>query len=489
MRLRRLEYKWIVGVVLAFGLFMSILDSTIVNVALPTLGSRDVFNVGASTIQWVVTAYLLSLAVSIPVSGWAGDRFGTKRTFMFALAMFTLGSMLCASSRNIQMLVGFRVLQGLGGGMLMPVGNAMLFRAFRPSERAAAGAIISIPTAIAPATGPVLGGYLVEYQSWHWIFLINLPIGLLALLVTGLFLREERQARPGRLDVPGFVLSAAGLAMLLYGLAEAGNHGFGNTRFIAFGLTGVGMIGVFTVLELKTPEPLIDLRLFRDKLFRAINILWIPGQAAFIGALFLLPLLLQAEMGLTPLQSGLATFPQAIGMGLMAQPVARLYPRVGPRRLLMVGMAGGVLTTLSFMFVGLGTDQWWIRLLLLFRGFSFAFLMVPSQTTGLLTIPGSKMGRATAVGSAVPQIAASFGVALLATVLTNRLAFHDAALYDPTTRASAVKAFHDAFLVAAIFPLLAFFATFLVSDRRAKAAMREAGARTTAEEEPSPAVY
>ena len=471
--MRRIEYKWIVAVAFVFGLFMSILDGTIVNVALPRLSSREVFDVNANAIQWVVTAYLLAVAVSIPVSGWAGDRFGTKRTFMLALAAFTLGSVLCALSRNIQMLVGFRALQGLGGGMLMPVGNAMVFRVFPPSERAAAGAIISIPTAIAPASGPILGGYLVEYHSWHWIFLINLPIGLLALLVTGLFLREDKQTRPGRLDVPGFVLSASGLAMLLYGLAQAGTHGFTDSRFIAFGLAGgVTLVG-FAILELKLLEPLIDFRLFRDKLFRSITILSIPAQAAFMGVLFLLPLLLQAEIGLTPLQSGLTTFPEAIGMTLMAQPVARLYPRVGPRRLFMVGMAGFVAVILTLSFVGLGTGQWWIRLMMLLLGFSLAFLMVPTQATGLLTIERSKMGRATAIGGAVPQVAASFGVALLATVLTNRLAFHDAALYDPATRAFAVKAFHDAFLLAAIFPVLAFFAAFFVSDKRAKAALRE----------------
>jgi EmrB/QacA subfamily drug resistance transporter len=476
--LRRLEYKWIVGVVLSFGLFMSILDATIVNVALPTLGGKEVFDTNASTIQWVVTAYLLSFAVSIPVSGWLGDRFGTKRTFMLALIVFSLGSLLCALSRNIQMLVGFRVLQGLGGGMLMPIGNAMLFRAFPPSERAAAGAIISIPIAIAPATGPILGGYLVEYHSWHWIFLINLPVGCIALLTTGLLLREETQAEPGRLDLPGFFLCAAGLALLLYGLAEAGNHGFDSATFLAFGLAGLAILGIFSLVELRTSEPLIDLRLFRDKLFRSVSILWVPSQAAFMGALFLLPLMLQAEMGFTPLESGLVTFPQAIGMALMAQPVARLYPRLGPRRLLAVGMCGAFLTTIAFLLVDLDTERWRIAVLLLARGFSFAFLMVPSQTTAYLTISRSQMGRATAVGGAVPQVAASLGVALLATILTGRLESHGAALYNPATRLAAVDAFHDAFLIASIFPVIALLATLLISDVEAKRAMREAEART-----------
>src|SRR3972149_8684591 len=206
----RLEYKWIVGIVFTFGLFMDLVDMTIVNVALPTFARE--FNASTTTIEWVVTGYLLSLAVFIPVSGWAGDRFGTKRTFMFALSVFTLASLLCSLAWDIEPLIAFRVLQGVGGGMLTPVGTAMLFRAFPPAERAAAAALLAIPTTVAPASGPGLGGYLVEYQSWEWIFWINTPVGLAGLVVAGLFLREEKQDNPGRLDIPGFVLSATGLA-------------------------------------------------------------------------------------------------------------------------------------------------------------------------------------------------------------------------------------------------------------------------------------
>src|SRR6266508_488884 len=199
------------------------MDATVVNVALPTLG-RD-FSAGNSTIEWVVTGYLLSLAVWIPASGWLGDRFGTKKTFLFALGTFTAASVLCGAAWNIEYLIAFRVLQGVGGGMLTPVGTAMLFRAFPPRERARASAILILPTVLAPATGPVLGGYLVEYHSWHWIFLVNIPIGLIGLAIAALYLREQREAAPGRLDLPGFFLSAPSLALLVYALSEAGQRG------------------------------------------------------------------------------------------------------------------------------------------------------------------------------------------------------------------------------------------------------------------------
>ncbi|HUS82096.1 MAG TPA: MDR family MFS transporter [Dehalococcoidia bacterium] len=469
--MRRLDYKWLVGIVFAFGMFMNLLDTTIVNVALPTFARE--FNASTTTIEWVVTAYLLALAVFIPMSGWVGDRFGTKRTFMAALAAFTLGSLLCALSQNIHELIAFRVIQGMGGGMLMPVGMAMVFRAFAPSERAAAGALVSIPTAVAPAAGPVLGGYLVEYQSWPWIFLINIPIGILAIVFAGLVLREERQPRPGRLDVPGFLLSSAGLAVLMYALAEGGTRGLDDPRVILMALAGLALLALFAVVEMRTEKPLLDLRLFRDPLFRAVSILWIPGQAAFVGALFLVPLLLQLEMGFSPLESGLATFPQAVGIAMIAPVMGRVYPHVGPRRLVMAGMVGLCLTTLSFLLIGLETGAWWIRLIMLLRGMSFGLVMVPAAAAAYVTIPPQDTGRATAIGSAIPQVGASFGVALMATVLSRRLITHGAVLVSPATRSGALMAFHDAFVVAAVLPVVAIFAALLISDRMALAAGRE----------------
>ncbi len=467
----RLEYKWIVGVVFVFGLFMDLLDMTITNVALPTL-SKD-FSASTTTIEWVVTGYLLSLAVFIPVSGWAGDRFGTKRTFLFALSVFTVSSFLCGMAWNIQSLIAFRVLQGVGGGMLTPVGYAMLFRAFPLAERAQASALLMIPTVVAPASGPVLGGYLVEFQSWHWIFWINVPVGIAGLLVASLYLREEKQERPGRFDVPGFIFSGTGLASLLYSLAEAGPRGFGNTRVILFGLAGIALLLSFAVVELRTKEPMIDVRLLSNKLFRATNLVQLVGFGGLMGALFLLPLLLQSEKGLSPFQSGLTTFPQSIGVVIMAQVAGRLYGSVGPRRMLMVGAFGAMLATLCFLAVGLETSQWWIRLIMFFRGMSFALMFVALQTATYATIRPQDAGRASAINNAGRQVAASFGVALLATVLSNRLSHHGAQLGNAATRHAALLAFHEAFFAAALLAAFGILLAFLVDDREAVGTMRQ----------------
>jgi EmrB/QacA subfamily drug resistance transporter len=480
--MKRFEYKYVVAAVFVIGLFMDLLDMTITNVALPTLAVD--FRASATAIEWVVTGYLLSLAVFIPVSGWAGDRFGTKRTFMFALTMFTFSSLMCGLSWSIESLVFFRVLQGVGGGMLTPVGTAMLFRAFPPHERAKASSVLTIPAVIAPASGPVLGGYLVEYQTWRWIFLVNIPVGILGLLVCGLLLREHREERPGRLDLPGFLLSAFGLATVVYALAQAGERGWTDPRVLLFGFAGLAALVAFVAVELRVAEPMLDIRLFRDRLFSASNTVQFVSQAGLGGALFLLPLLLQAEMGLSPLQSGLTTFPQAIGVTLMAPIIGRfVYPRVGPRRLVMAGLLFVTLITLAFVWVDLGTSQWTIRGIMLLRGMSFAIVFIPMQTATFATIKSEDTGRASAAFNSIRQIGASFGVALLATILTSRLMAHGAMLGNPATRTSAVIAFHDAFIGAALLTVVGIAAALLISDKLAAGTMRQIAAE--GEEEPA----
>ncbi|MEX0749550.1 MAG: DHA2 family efflux MFS transporter permease subunit, partial [Dehalococcoidia bacterium] len=290
--LARIDHKYIVAIVGVFSIFMELIDTTIVNVAIPTLASE--FEVdSASVIQWVITGYLLSLAVFIPVSGWAGDRFGTKRVFMFAVATFTLASLLCAFAWNVETIIAFRVLQGVGGGMLSPVAFAMVWRAFPPEERSKAAGIMVVPAAAAPASGPVVGGLLIDYVSWEWIFLVNVPIGVVALLITALYIREHREPNPGRFDPLGFILSAAGLALVVFALAEAGERGFDDQRVIAGGLAGIALLAAFALVEFRVREPMLDLRIYRDSLFRACNLAWLVTMFGGASMIFLVTLELQ----------------------------------------------------------------------------------------------------------------------------------------------------------------------------------------------------
>src|SRR3979490_1162962 len=247
LRRRTIEYKWLVATAFVAGMFMDIMDTTIINVALPTLGQH--FGVGDGAFEWVVTGYMLSLAIWIPASGGIRDRFGTKKTFLFALIVFTLGSALCGAAWNIQSLIAFPLLQGVGGGMVTPVGTSMLFRAFPPEERAHASAVLTVPTAIAPALGPVLGGWLVDNASWRWIFYVNVPIGIAAFIFALVFLREHTEPAAGRFDFWGFVCSGAGLGLLLYALSEAPTFGWTSPRVLISGIGGGVLSWLLVVSE------------------------------------------------------------------------------------------------------------------------------------------------------------------------------------------------------------------------------------------------
>ncbi|MHB8329030.1 MAG: DHA2 family efflux MFS transporter permease subunit, partial [Acidimicrobiales bacterium] len=369
----RLTPKHAVAVVFVLSMFMTIMDGTIVNVALPTFG-RD-FRVPTSSIQWVVLGYLLSLALFIPASGWIGDRVGTKRTYLAAATVFVAASGLCASAHSLTQLVAYRVIQGAGGGMMLPIGTAMLFRAYPPAERANASRILIIPTVLAPAMGPVLGGLLIDELSWRWIFTVNIPIGALALVFGTVFLREHRQSPQGRFDLLGFVLSGAGLALVLYGVSEGPLQGWVSARVLGTVAVGAAMLVAFVRLAARRADPMLRLRLLGDRIFRTSNIVSIFGFGAFMGVLFVTPLYLQEARGYSALVSGLTTFPEALGVIAASQVAARIYPRIGPRRLMTGGLVFVTGLLITFGAGGADTNLWVIRVLMFSVGAGMAFVI------------------------------------------------------------------------------------------------------------------
>lgn len=482
--MRRLEYKWLVAITFVCGLVMQILDLTILNVALATLGRE--FHVNAGTLQWVLTGYMVSLAVFIPASGWLSDRFGTKRTFLLAVLTFTAASVLCGFATSIEWLIAARVLQGVGGGMLVPVGQAMLYRAFPPHERAKASAVLIIPTAAAPALGPILGGFLVEYVNWRWIFFINVPVGAVSLIFTALFLREEIQARPGRFDLPGFVLAGTGLAALLVALDRGARDGW-SEPYVWGGLVAAGvLIALLVWRELAVREPMLDLRLLGDRMFASGNaaLLFITG--GMFGVLFLLPLYLQTLRGASALTAGLVLMPQALGMVATTQVTSRLYPRVGPRRLILVGFGiiGGVSVALHF--VGLSTPYWTLGCLMFVQGIGMGTAMIPLQAATFAQTRQASMGRATSMFNTSRQVATATGVAVLTTVLVSRtrgeLSEVGAAASAAARAQAHVEAYHAAFLAAAAFAVVGILVTLLIRDSDAAPSMR----RTEPAGEPEP---
>jgi EmrB/QacA subfamily drug resistance transporter len=466
----RFDYKYLVASAFVFGLFMDILDTTIVNVALPVLGQD--FHAGTAQLEWVITGYLLSLALWIPASGWIGDRFGTKRTFLFATAMFVVGSALCGAAWSIESLALFRVLQGVGGGMLTPVGTAMLYRAFTPAERARASAILSIPTMIAPMMGPVVGGFLVTFVSWRWIFYLNLPVGLASFAFSWIVLREHREPHAGRFDPLGFVLSGGGLAAVLFALSEGPQVGWSSPLVLGSAIVGVSCFVLLVIVERRLVSPLLDLALYANATFRGSNIIAFGFFAGQFGLVFLLPLFLQETRGLSALDSGLTTFAQPIAQILMVQVTSRVYWRLGARRNLIISSFGLTLTSGLFLLVGLTTDLWWIRGLMLMRGAFMAFNMVAMQTAAFSAVPRNKTGRASSLFSTVRQVAAALGVAVAATVLSTR---SSAAALGAGQVAPDLTGFHYAVASLLVFGLLSlFFALRFQDPKREKPVPRPA---------------
>jgi EmrB/QacA subfamily drug resistance transporter len=482
----RVEYKWLVAATFVFAIFMDLLDLTVVNVALPTLART--FDATSSSLQWVVTGYLLSLAIWIPASGWLGDRFGTKRIFLIALVLFTGGSALCAAAWSIESLVAFRILQGVGGGMLTPVGTAMLFRAFPPHERAAASVVMTVPTVIAPALGPVLGGFLVDYVSWQWIFLINLPVGVLAFFFAVTFVREERMSSSRDFDYAGFVLSGGGLALVLFALSRGPGSGWSSPLVVVPGLLGLAAFAALVVIETHIEHPLLDLRLLRDRMFRNANIVFFAMGAALMGFFFLLPLFLQNLRGLSAMETGALITPQAIAVAAVAPLAGALYPRIGPKRLLAFAMVLFTVSAGLFVFVDLDTSVIAIGAILVLMGVAMAFTFIPLQAATFATINHEATGQASSIFNTNRQVSASIGVAILATVLSTRIearagdlgASISSSVTDPAIRHATLLAYHDAFLVGAILCSIGIFFALIIDDRDAAASMRGPAEEQTA---------
>ena len=281
----RLSPKLVVGAVYVASMFLNIMDATVVNVALPTLSRY--FAVPVASVSGVVTAYLVTLAVAMPVSGWVGDRFGARRVMLGAIGLFTAASALCGVATSLPELVAFRALQGLGGGMLVPVGMTMITRVFPPAERNKANQVLIIPTLLAPALGPVIGGALVDGLSWRWIFYVNLPVGMAAMLVGLLFLPAGSEHPAGRFDLPGFLLVGAGFPLFMYALSTGATNGWGSAVTLATLLPGLVLLVVFVAVQRRVAEPLLRLRLYRDRLFRVTSLQLTAAGGGFMGALFL----------------------------------------------------------------------------------------------------------------------------------------------------------------------------------------------------------
>ncbi len=465
-RPRLVDHRWApspsraVAAAYVCGVFMTGIDMHIVNVALPTLSTA--FDAPLSDVQWTVIAYLLTLAVVIPASGWIGDRIGTKRTFIFALALFTLASALCGAAQSLPQLIAARALQGVGGGLLTPTGTAMLYRAYGPERRAKVARTLILPILIGPGMAPILGGVLTETLSWRWVFLINVPVGIVMVVFVFLFVPEHRSSPGGRLDLAGLLLSGFGLSAVLYAISEGSVFGWGSPDIIGAALAGIGMLWLFVHRSLRLPDPILRLRLLRDPLLRSTNIVFTLTTAVFLGSLYLTPVFLQDVMHQSPIESGTTTFVEVIGVAVGSQTLGRLYPRIGPR--VMCGIGGICLTAYLalFLLVDASTSLWLVRGLMFFGGVGNSGTFLATQTAMFTHISPADTGHASAIYNTTRQSSIAINIAIVTTIVAGA--------------GGTLAAFHDAYLAAAILAAIGtILAWALIDTRQARSTMTRSG--------------
>jgi EmrB/QacA subfamily drug resistance transporter len=431
------RHVWIVAGVVILGMIMSILDTTIVNVALDTLG-RDLHS-PISQIQWVVTGYLLSLAAVIPITGWAARRFGAKRVYLTSIVLFTLGSALCGLATSSTSLIVFRVLQGAGGGMIMPVGQMIMAEVAGPKRMGRVMGVVAMPAMLAPILGPVVGGVILQGLHWSWIFFVNVPIGVLAVALASRLLPHSDLGRPGRLDTVGLALLATSMPLIVYGLSEIGTTGsFTAPKVVWPILIGVGLTLVFLWHALRTERPLLDIRLYANRVFGAASLTTFGLGAALFGAMILVPLYYQQVRGQSVIVTGLLVGPQGLGMLAMAPFNGRLTARFGGGRVAIVGVLILCVSTLPLAFVAPDTSILAISVVLAVRGLGIGLSFMPTMTAAFTALRTDQLSDATPQMNVLQRLGGAIGTAVLAVVL-QRAALH------ATTPAEHADAFDAAY--------------------------------------------
>lgn len=458
--LSRVPYRYLVALVTSLGLFMAVLDNTVVNVSLVQIASD--LHVGLSDVQWVVTAYFLAQAAVIPIAGYLGLWFGLKRALMSFLTLFVVASLLCglshllSSSISFGFLLAARIVQGIGGGALFPLAIAITFGNFEPEERASASAFVSIPVLIAPTFGPVVGGIISDSSlGWPWIFFVNVPIGVIAITLIWRIIRPmpaqgraeaSGEAAPSRatFDWPGLLGSVIGVTLIAYGFNQVGQtrpgsvsarhpagqvNGWGEPRFWVLLIVGLAILAAWAWYELRRAQnPVVNLRLYAAGTFRLSSILTWATRAIVFGSFFLLPLYLQEYRHFSALNAGLVAGGQGVGAIIGVQSGARLYDRIGPRYLIMAGFT--VLTVSLLLFSRITADMSGVVLFLFLvvRGIGFGWSNLPLQTTAFSAITGSALPRATSLYNATAQLCTTIGIAAISTIFLGYVDVHAGAV-------------------------------------------------------------
>lgn len=445
---------------IVIGMIMVMLDDNIINVAIPTL-VKD-FHSTLPTIQWTITIYTLSLSAVIPLAGWLSDKLGAKRLFLLILVLFTLASVLCSTASSAGLLITYRVIQGLVGGMILPVGFAFVFRLAPPNKVGSIMGMLGIPMLLAPALAPMLSGWLVEYLSWHWIFLINLPLGIIGFVVGLIFLPRVDRKTTETIDVLGMFLGPAAFVFLSYALNEGGKIGWGALWTVLSLVIGIVVLLAFVVVEVRHRSPLVELKTFKSGNFARGVLALLISQFALFGSIFLITQYLLDIRGFGELQTGLILMPQAVAAGIFMAIGGRLFDKVGARPLAITGFT---IITIALFWISrnsIHTGILEIIIPLILMGIGMGFSMMQLNTYVLQAAPREFVHRVTPLTSAGKQIMVSFAVSGLTGFLTSRTTHYMQGGGNAVTHSTA--AFSDTFLFAAAIAFIGLLLSFFIGQ-------------------------
>ncbi|HEX3012478.1 MAG TPA: DHA2 family efflux MFS transporter permease subunit [Syntrophomonadaceae bacterium] len=410
--------KWLVLFLVVIGTAMSALDSSIVNIAVAKF--MTVFGASLDDVKWILTAYTLTLGAIVPLTGFLLDSFGNKRIFMFSLITFTAGSLLCGLAWSNSSMILFRIIQAIGGGLIMPVGMTMIIQAFPPNERGTALGFWGVASMAAPAIGPTLGGYIIQYLDWRLIFYLNIPLGIMGVIMAGIVLENVPGKLSAGFDYFGWAASTVGIVSILYVLGQS-SLDWGAVHNPLLITLGCFSLLLFVFNELYHSNPLIELRVLKSYDYSISQIIQVVLIFAFMGGMYIMPLFLQSLRGFTAMQTGMIMLPQALASGLMMPISGKLYDKIGLKLVSVSGLCIFIASSVALALINLDTAMSSIILILTIRGFGLGLVMMPITTAGMNAVPLELAGRATALNNLIRQIAAALSVTIMTSMIQGRL--------------------------------------------------------------------
>jgi len=440
-------YKWLALGVTVIGAFSSIFNSTSTNIALPKLMAA--FSASATDAQWIITGYNLIFGILQPISGYLCDRFGAKRVYLVNLAIFVIGSGLCGMAWSNESMIAFRIVQGLGGSLIVPSSMYIVFSIFLPQERNVALGIWGLSLSLAPAIGTTLGGYMVDSWGWQYIYFMNLPIGIFGFLMAAFVLKETNIIRKKKFDFAGFFCSSVGLFCLLLALSKGVDDGWDAPYIIALFYVAFAMLTMFVLIELTVKDPLLDLSLFRDKSFALGNLVISMTQFLLMSSMYLIPLFLQNMMGYSATESGILLLPSAAASFVMSPLSGVLSAKFGGKPVVILGFVLSIWWTSQLVTVSADTDAMLIMIMQALRGASVGLVVMTATVLSMQNISGAKIGQANAMINTTRQVTGSFAITAMATIMQQRQIFHQEHIAEHVTNASL--AFHE--MIGRVTPL------------------------------------